>query len=406
MGAGLLGCSTALELARRGVAVTLVEQATAPMRGASLVNEGKVHLGFVYGHDATRSTAEVMLDGAVTFAPILRELVGERFDEVPTARPFTYLIAEDTMVSPGELLVHYEHVAERLDALLAADDGLDYLGTRQPAPLRVLEPGELAELVPSGRAVLAVETPERSISTWGLASVVVRAVATQPRIELRTGTTVSSVARTPAGFEVVVRTAAGTHALAADQVVNCLWTDRLGIDATIDVAPPRAWTYRLKYRVLFAQPAMLVGRPSLTIALGPYGDVVLYDGGDVGYASWYPTCLQGWSDALVPPARWTDAVAGGDRSVDRHALAERTLEELDAWCPGLAGLVPLDVAAGVIVAWGETDIDDHASRLHRRDELGVTSHDGYHTVETGKLTTAPRMAKLAADAVSPRVEAR
>ena len=58
------------------------------------------------------------------------------------------------------------------------------------------------------------------------------------------------------------------------------------------------------------------------------------------------------------------------------------------------------VDAGVIFSWGQTDITDPASGLHRRDETGVQSADGYHSVNTGKLTTAPLFAVDAADRVA------
>ena len=53
--------------------------------------------------------------------------------------------------------------------------------------------------------------------------------------------------------------------------------------------------------------------------------------------------------------------------------------------------------AGVITAWGATDVDDPASELHERHEVGPRAHDGWITVDTGKLTTAPLFGELAAD---------
>ena len=47
------------------------------------------------------------------------------------------------------------------------------------------------------------------------------------------------------------------------------------------------------------------------------------------------------------------------------------------------------VDGGVIYSWGETDIDDRASMLHKRHEIGFAHHDGYYTVDTGKFTCAP-----------------
>jgi hypothetical protein len=51
----------------------------------------------------------------------------------------------------------------------------------------------------------------------------------------------------------------------------------------------------------------------------------------------------------------------------------------------------------VIFAWGDRDIDDHASELHSRDAVGVHDHDGYYSIDTGKLTTAPLFAQRLGD---------
>jgi hypothetical protein len=70
----------------------------------------------------------------------------------------------------------------------------------------------------------------------------------------------------------------------------------------------------------------------------------------------------------------------------------------------LRGLAPEDlidvtVKGGVIVAWGETDIYDPNSELHRRYEIGVTSNRQFHSVDPGKLTMAPYFAQVAADRI-------
>jgi hypothetical protein len=57
------------------------------------------------------------------------------------------------------------------------------------------------------------------------------------------------------------------------------------------------------------------------------------------------------------------------------------------------------VAGGVIVAAGETDIDDPHSRLHTRTSVGIRSSNGYHSVDTSKYTLAPMYAIEIADRV-------
>ena len=46
-----------------------------------------------------------------------------------------------------------------------------------------------------------------------------------------------------------------------------------------------------------------------------------------------------------------------------------------------------------------SDIDDRASRLHRRHDVGILSRGTYHSVDTGKFTLGPAMAIDVADRV-------
>jgi hypothetical protein len=157
----------------------------------------------------------------------------------------------------------------------------------------------------------------------------------------------------------------------------------------------------LKYRVMVERPDILRAMPSLSFVLGPYGDVAAYRGGET-YVSWYPECLRGWSHEIAPPLDWTAACTGRLPRGEQLALGRRVLDAFDRLVPGLAQAEVRTVDAGVIFSWGHTDITDPASVLHRRDETGVTSVDGYHSVNTGKLTTAPLFAMDTADRVAGR----
>ena len=67
LGAGMQGAGIALELARRGNAVTLLDQDEIPFNRASLRNEGKIHLGLIYANDRSLETAALQLEGALRF---------------------------------------------------------------------------------------------------------------------------------------------------------------------------------------------------------------------------------------------------------------------------------------------------------------------------------------------------
>jgi len=149
--------------------------------------------------------------------------------------------------------------------------------------------------------------------------------------------------------------------------------DRISADRRIDV--------RLSHEVLSVS--------------GPFGEVVSYDDG-LTYLTWYPVCLQGISKDVTPP-EWATYPAEPLRS---H-LVEGTLEAMAQFVPSLRALDPRElkdvtVKGGVIVAWGQTDIYDPASELHRRFEIGVTSTGRFHSIDPGKLTMAPYFADICA----------
>jgi hypothetical protein len=180
--------------------------------------------------------------------------------------------------------------------------------------------------------------------------------------------------------------------------VNASWERRLAFDRQVGLAPPADVLHRLKFRVIARLPSDLDGAPSVSMVLGRYGDVVIRLDG-TAYLSWYPSGLRGWSQDVEPPRSW-DAVCRGE--VDpayAREVAESILAGIDAWYPGIARSQRIQVDAGAIVAIGRSDVDDAASELHDRKRIGVWSQDGYHSVDPGKLTTAPMFAVAAADRV-------
>lgn len=379
----------ALALTRDGWSVTLVDRAAAPMRGASLRGEGKIHLGYVYGNEPSRATAELMIEGAVTFARAIDSWLPAALDwGMLRSTPFGYAVLASSMVTTDELEAHYAWVDDRLDAALEGCGG--YIGTGR------VRRATRARSVPSlyGPDVTAVfTTDEVAVDPRALAGRLIEGLDAAGVVFLAS-LTVRHVERTSCGFTVDTCDADGcSQQLAADIVVNCLWDGRLAIDADLGIAPPRPWVYRLKYGV---HGTTTTDIPSTTFVLGPFGDVVQRRGGRV-YLSWYPECLAGWSDALVPPAEWSAAIEGDEPESRQAGVARRAVQGIAPLLPSIADVRVTEAAAGVIVAWGESDIDDPSSALHGRDAIGVHAHDGWFSIDTGKLTTAPLFAtRLAA----------
>lgn len=393
LGGGFQGCCAAIELAMRGYRVALYERNSNLLAGAATANEGKIHLGYTYASDRSLNTARTLLNGALSFAPLLKCYLDA---DVPlvTSEPFTYVVHRDSQVKIDDFAAYLEAVHNLVTTAAGRDSyfGIDLCA----APQRLTQTGLESRFDPA-YAAAAFYTPEIAIDTAAIAKLIRRRIEEDPRIHVRTNRVVTAVEDDNASLRV---RSIGIDSDDEDSetfgtVVNALWDGRLAIDATRGVHPDRKWIHRLKYGIRFC----LVDAPSLpsvTLVLGPFGDLVAYGGGSY-YVSWYPACMTAYSSSLAPPACW------GAKPDDTYLskIARESFAAMETIVPQLRSVRPQDVAvrAGVIVAWGSTDIDDRASELHRRSEIGVHSYDRYHSIDPGKFTMAPQFARVCADRI-------
>lgn len=95
IGAGIFGCTVAVDLARAGIDVTLVEQRMGILEGATARCQARLHSGYHYPRSDT--TAKQAHDGATEFAA--------RYpDAITRARNHYYVIAPDSKTTPEEYL--------------------------------------------------------------------------------------------------------------------------------------------------------------------------------------------------------------------------------------------------------------------------------------------------------------
>jgi glycine/D-amino acid oxidase-like deaminating enzyme len=114
LGAGIMGSTTALLLARRGLSSTLFDAAAEPMSRASRWNEGKIHLGFLYAADSSLETVRRLMPGGLAFKPLMEQLIGTSLDRCSTTEDEIYLIHRDSVVSAEPAARHFAQVAALL----------------------------------------------------------------------------------------------------------------------------------------------------------------------------------------------------------------------------------------------------------------------------------------------------
>lgn len=398
LGAGLTGSLVALELASSGHYVTLFDRRSLPFSGASLASEGKIHLGYVYALDRSQRTAATMFRGAASFQPLIEKWTGRNLFDTHISEPFLYAVPKDSLMSVDEIRRHFYDVSNGVTAM------------KTPPRLSLVDAAweemsreEVASIFDPLEVVTAFRTRERAIDTAALAVALRAALAASFRLELCMETQITSVTKTSKGLCASGVIESEPFSETFDVVVNALWEHRVHIDATFGLPVERPVIHRFKYGLFTRDPGVLQTTPNVTFLIGPYGDTVTFS--DNAYVSWYPVGLISQERAIRPAQQ--DVTLS---EANRLGIIQGTIRNLRRLMPGGGGALSEDPAlwtlkGGFVTAWGQTGIEDVQSELHKRYEVGVFSSENYHSIDTGKLTTAPMFAAEVCARINARMAA-
>lgn len=385
LGGGIMGCSAALQLARRGIRSVIFEEAEDIFSGASRWNEGKVHLGYLYSADPSLLTAREVLPGGLQFRRLVEELIETSIAEVITQGDDLYLCHAHSVVRPDAMTDYFRKVDQLVHD--HAEPG-DYLVDLRSAASAALDADRLRHINPGTEIVAGFSVPERSVDTGWIADRFVETVKANGRISRCTGTRVLGVAELAGGERWEVLTSTGREG-PFDCVINALWQGKLAVDDTVRLPLPREWSHR--YRVsMFVRTRTPLTIPSAVIAAGPFGDIKNYNGRDF-YLSWYPAgLLAEGSDLSLPAVPQLDAARTAELSrsiIGNLARFIPAVREIERHMERQA------IAGGWVYAAATGSLSDPQATLHHRDGFGITRRGRYLSVDTGKYSTAPWLAK-------------
>ncbi|MBT5030749.1 MAG: hypothetical protein HOM55_00475 [Proteobacteria bacterium] len=222
-------------------------------------------------------------------------------------------------------------------------------------------------------------------------------------INFHSNTQVESVKRLREGrLKLVFCKDNNGESVSYDHAVNAAWFGRLAIDQTLDLVPQRPWLYRFKNGVFVNAGKGSNIVPSVTLMLGSFGDLVNFQDGSY-YASWYPACMVAASKEIKPEG-WPFNLD----AQEQEKMKNETLRDLSAMCPAASQLLDSshdwELRGNAIFAWGEQDIHEPGSELHKRYDIGILSDHNYHSVDPGKYTMVPYYANQVVDRIEGRPE--
>jgi len=382
IGAGLVGTCVALELAEKGWAVDLFDRCHRALQRASLQNEGKLHLGYVYGLDSSLRTARRMLEGSAVF----QRLIGRWTDDTQLlawrSRPFIYAVPATSLLPPTGVRHHLEAV-DRLAEAVDPEGLAAYRGWRQ------LSRDELSEQFDPRMITAAFQTGELALDVPSVVQALELALIAST-VVFRRSSQVHSIRPFDDSWLLAGQQDAEPFTESYSVVVNATWEQRMTFDGPLGLGSARQVMHRYKAGLRSTSGVPCPGLPSVTFCLGSYGDTVSYPSG--AYLCWYPTGLLRQETSPIP-------------AVFSPALERQAVQQLvHSTFAGLSGFMPQRMAeldpdpdvwqlvGGWISAWGCSGIEDPSSELHQRHDIGVQSLGTYHSIDTGKWTTAPLLA--------------
>jgi hypothetical protein len=399
LGGGGVGVCSAIEIAHHGHHVDIFEQDAKPVWRASRVNEGKIHQGILYAKDPSLRTARTLIRGALTFAACLSRWIDVGPESLKLSTPFVYAVHKGTMVDVDRLLSHFA-ACRTIFAEMQAASGLHYLGREERLEFRKLAAGEIETILDPHFISAAIMSNECSVDPRVIADRLRAAALAEPRITFIGNARVTNAEEVGGQYIVTFDQGGSQRAGPYDHVVNALWEGRLAIDRRFGIDPPHRWIHRHKFGNRVHVTLREEDLPSVTVVLGPFGDIVNF-GSNGFYLSWYPIGMVASSLDSEPPTHWQQISMQA-----RDDVFHRSLAHWSILCPKLKdiafGREDVDATSGVIFAWGDSDIGDPDSELHKRYEIGIQSNGRYHSVNTGKYTMVPYLGLQVAERVLGR----
>ena len=396
IGAGGTGACAALELAQRGHTVELYESTRSAVSKTSFMNEGKIHLGFVYAKDPTLKTAHQMIKGALEFESNLKRWIPFSATDVVSS-PFYYCVHRESLMNPNQLAHHYKNCVDRYQAV-SKITGLDYLGLGIGSHFQSMNEAEYVDWVNPEYFSAVFKTTEFAVDPKPIATALRNALTAEPRVNVNLQHEVVGIQEKRHGGYClkIENNGAGIEESFTD-VVNTAWYKRLPIDREVGIFPPGKWMHRYKFGSRITVHRKNEAIPSCTCVLGPFGDIVNFGRSGI-YLSWYPASRMCISTDETPPD-WHNSYTLSERL----AIFDDSFSQLKRRFCTLQNLEfdksQVDPDGGVIYALGRTDVDDRNSKLHNRFEIGIQTQGHYHSVDTGKYTLIPYWGLRIADRI-------
>ena len=356
--------------------VEIFESKSELFKGASYLGEGKIHLGYTYGL-AQDSSLEQLIESAFNFTEIVESSLCKTIDwESITSIPFTYNVAQDSLMSPHMFINHSQKIMKIIKEKIHLQS---YLGKYFQKNI------EIKRI--SGNSFT---TSERAVDIEKLKEIIITELQTRDNINIHLNQEISLI-ETDISNKYFLYSKTIRIEEKFDYIINCTWAKRFLLDQLFFSNLPE-FNYRTK---LYVSAKTKLQEAAITTILGKYGDLVIYNTGRL-YASDYLTGLTSF--------------VNGNSTVheERESLPEELITKhwnyfkhrFSHYVPELDEVTNITTFERTVVAQGDSDIDQIGSGLHDRSPYYIARKGNYISALGTKFTTIPQLAKKIVDGIS------
>ena len=342
VGGGIFGCLTAIELSKNGMNVTLIEMKKQIMKGASLNNQNRLHLGYHYPRDL--ETAIQCQRGFSNFKERFSECILENFENI-------YLISKD-----GSNVNYSEYMEFCTKASLPVDE--INIDTFEPNVINVIG---------------GLYTDEVVYDSSILSNLVLNDLD-EANVDTQLGSKVKSISQEGDIFEVQTESKTTT----ARAIVNCTYANfndfnlnlgvaRKKLQYELTVVPEVEWRRKDKPIGI----TVMDGKFFTILPFGKTGKYLLYH---------VDHTVQDTFIGFEYPSRWRDP-----RSIIKEKVARAAFQKMitssSNWLPEITNAKYVDYLAAVRVVLADVEITDRRPSLINK----LPIKNPFYTVFSGKI---------------------
>lgn len=369
IGGGIAGCTTAVELSKKGHEVVILERDEDILRGTSARTPGRMGLGY---HYFDSETAKLYMTNTVEFMKNYSDcFLGD--ETTSYLRDGRYFITRDSLIGLQELMASYDRISAYFERMCRSDSSNDIFHDYHLH--RSMDPEEFQEDVNMEKVAFAIETKELLLD-WKKYEARLKKELEQEGVTLRTGFEISQVGRTEDGkFEFV--SSSGEQG-SADYVINCTWQNIDKINEMVGIGdaktkkedPNKSVTSRLKLLAEVELPESLREKHSMFFCVGPHA-MFSNLGNGIGRITYAPVTNFGVTTDSQMPEQFERWLNQGLNPEEEQEYGKRIIAGVAEYIPAMKDAKLRNVIPGIVKSKGAVTLDDRESPFHKRNYDGV-----------------------------------